>query len=146
MSEKAVTDILGSPSISVEFDPMNVPPMLRHLNISVRRTPVAGDTITYRTWEEGDKVFAATIQDGKVANRTAYSKAEMAQEKMTWVRAVIRVGMTRAEVEARLGPGKADPKIQGFTGEILAWESDVGIITVCLTNDKVALPAEFKDK
>jgi hypothetical protein len=156
MSEKEVTDIMGSPAASVELDPKNLKGMLPK-GVEIPEIPaiplpgVALPKFTMKSWEEGDTVFEVVLQDGKVVGKNSGPKkgSEKAAAKVTKENAdKIKIGMTKAEVEAILGPGKvsAGQKIEGFSGEVVIWEGDAGAITIGFTNDKVTLAATFKAK
>jgi len=154
MSEKEVTDVMGSPTANADFDPKQAQAMLKDLMKGVKlpaEVPgielpaMAVGRIAVKNWEEGDTLFEVVFQDGKVANKDSKTK----KAKVTKDNADnIKIDMTKAQVEAILGKGtvSAGAKIEGFGGETVIWESDEAVIQVGFLNDKVAVAASFKSK
>jgi hypothetical protein len=145
-----VAEILGPPSASAEFDAKVMKDMLKAsaagFKLDLPELPgVAMPKITLKNWEDGDTLYEVVFQEGKVASKATAAK----KDKVTKDNADrIKVGMTRAEVEAILGKGKheAGAKIEGFEGAVTVWEGADGVISVIFTDNKVAAAGGWKKK
>jgi hypothetical protein len=147
MSEKEVTDIMGSPSASAEFDPSAAKDMLKGMQMpAMPAMPgMPAMKVTVKNWEEGETLFEVVFQEGKVVAKASESKkAKVTKENAD----KIKVGMSRAEVEAILGKGatSAGAKIESYGGEVTVWEGADGAITVGFANDKVAVTGGWHKK
>ncbi len=153
MSEKEVTDIMGAPSASAEFDSNAAKDMLK--GVSIPAAPALPGTpglpalpalkLTVKNWEEGETLYEVVFQEGKVVAKGSESKkAKVTKENAD----KIKVGMSRAEVEAILGKGttSAGAKIENFGGEVTVWEGPDGTITVGFANDKVTATGGWHKK
>ena len=101
--------------------------------------------LTVKNWEEGETLYEVVFQQGKVAGKASESKkAKVTKENAD----KIKVGMSRAEVEAILGKGatSAGAKIENYGGEVTVWEGSDGSITVGFVNDKVTATGGWHKK
>jgi outer membrane protein assembly factor BamE (lipoprotein component of BamABCDE complex) len=152
MSDKEVIDLLGASASSAEVDAMNTKDMLPK-GFDLPGLPgVAMPKIGVKRWEEGDMVYEVVFRDGKVMSKSSGSKQQMAAGKPAKTTKEnadkVKVGMTKAEVEALLGPGitRAGAKIDSFGGEVMVWEGEAGTITVGFETGKVAVAAAWQPK
>jgi len=111
-------------------------------------------------WFEGEIAYQVSIKDDKVTNKVSLKKDEITKDKkgtpsasdkeppaggkLTKANAdKIKEGMSKAEVEAILGPGKA--KADAGKGGVYIWQEDGKSITITFVDDKatVVLKAGF---
>jgi hypothetical protein len=150
MSDKEVTEILGPPTASAEFDMKAMKDILKGgtagTKIDIPEIPGLGmPKMTLKNWDDGETLYEVVFQEGKVVGKETASK----KEKVTKENAdKIKVGMTRDEVEAILGKGKheAGAKIEGAEGSVTVWEGSDGVISVIFTNDKVTATGGWQKK
>jgi len=155
MSEKEVTDIMGSDGTTV--DTSKVTDMLPGIKLPDMGGGLPGmpdiggmmPKLIIKTWEEGDTVYAVILQDGKVIDTPKSAKKEKKESKITKANSdKIKPGMKKLEVEEILGKGKGGGgKMEGFPGaEVMIWDGDEGIITIGFIDDKVVAAAAWQKK
>jgi len=131
MTEQQVRDIMGRPLFDETVDP---------------------DEKSSLRWREGYYVFIIDFQDGRVVRKTSGGMSDMPTHgsgtKVNPDRVrKIKVGMTMAEVEAKLGRRsvKAGATIPEFRGEVFVWESHLGTINIGFIDEKVAIVGAWVD-
>jgi hypothetical protein len=93
-----------------------------------------------KQWEEGDTVYVVTFKDDKVVNKASGPKKDKdkpaGESKITRANAdKIKKGMTRAEVEEILGPGKASADVDKAGGYV--WSEGGKTIAITFVDGKV---------
>jgi outer membrane protein assembly factor BamE (lipoprotein component of BamABCDE complex) len=106
------------------------------INLDMMKQEVKG-------WKEGETVYAVVFLGGKMKAKSSGPKdkgkagdgSKVTKENFE----KIKVGMSRKEVEAILGLGKAKAgaKVEGLSGEIVVWEDDKKVIQIGFVDDKV---------
>jgi hypothetical protein len=71
MSEKEVSDILGSPTETAEVEMPDLGGLFGAMTGGAVSTPNMPKKARQSTWKEGDKVIAVTFVDGKVVQKVS---------------------------------------------------------------------------
>jgi outer membrane protein assembly factor BamE (lipoprotein component of BamABCDE complex) len=155
MTPEDVEKILGPAKHTQEVDANKAKEMVKGVKMPELPPDLPGVQLpkfTVKQWEEGDTVYEVVFQDGKVVGKDSGSKktseGKQPEKRVTKENdAKIKTGMTKAEVEAILGPGTVDnsAKIEGFSGGVTVWKDGDNVIQIGFKDDKVvAKTSHFK--
>jgi hypothetical protein len=149
MTPEDVEKILGPAKETHEVDAAKAKEMVK--GVKLPEVPVELPVgplpkYTVKHWEEGDTVYEVVFQDGKVVGKETGDKktsdARKPEKKVTKENyAKIKEGMTKAEVEAILGPGTADNsiKIGDVSGAGEVWKDGDNVVQIIFKDDKVVV-------
>jgi hypothetical protein len=155
LSSKEVEDLLGPPTSSGGADTNDLMKDLSDFTAGLK--DLGGDLgkglgdltgrmprlqLDVRIWEEGDKQYTVIFRNDRVM-QFGDEKKQADQDAGALTRANfdrIKFDMTRAEVEAILGPGKASAgaAIEGISGDIVVWKSGARVIKIAFRDGKVS--------